>query len=238
VSESTAQIEGRITDALDTIRTHWAALLIETSGTGTAGSTDAVTSLDRRISLRHEVTLSLNGWARLIVEERDLTHHLPLGHDTAGLTVFLTRWARWFSGHDAAPDCADELEDWARQVRATAAPQRREWLYLGDCPFVIDTWFCTGQIRAYPEADPHCSECGQEAIVEWWMDVLAVVPTMTSDELPAFVRRETGRAISRVTLWRWLKESVIVPCGVDTEGRPIYDKGAVAYTLALRDGAA
>ena len=238
MSDTTAATEDRLLAALRTIRDHWAALLDTSSTMAGTPSSDDVTSLDKRISLRHEVTLCLNGWARLIVEERELSHGLPLGHDTLGLVTFLERWARWFSGHEAAADAVSELDDWAQQVRATATPKRREWVYLGDCPFVIEDWFCAGQVRAYPDSDPACSDCGQVAVVEWWMDVLAVVPTMSREELPAFIRRETGRTVGRVTIWRWLKESVIVPCGVDAEGKPIYDKGATAYALALRGGVA
>ena len=232
---STADVEEQILRALADIRKHWHALIEPSAGGSGAGkSADEVTSLDRRVSLRHEVTLALNGWARVVVEERDLTHWIPLGTDALGLVTFLQRHARWFSGHEAAPDAADELTEWARQVRSTAAPQRRSWVYLGDCPFVIEDWFCQGQVRAWQDSErlPSCSDCGQEAVVEWWMDVLDVVPTVTREQLPDFVRRQTGRAMSRVTLWRWLGD--LKPSGVDADGREVFDKGAIAYLLTRR----
>ena len=235
---TTAQTEDALLAALDTIRTHWPALLV-TSICGSSGpsGSDDVTSLDRRISLRHEVTLTLNGWARVIVEERDLTHGLPLGHDTLGLVTLLERWARWFSGHEAVHDCVAELTEAAREVRSTAAPKRREWVYLGDCPFVIGDWFCSGQVRAWPDGDrmPSCSDCGQEAVVEWWEEVLDVGP-LTWEQMPAFVSRTTGRTPTRRTLERWLSAGVIVSCGMDGKGRRLFDRAAVAASLDTRKG--
>ena len=72
---STAQVEDHLNVALDTIRGLWPVLLMESKGVGVgSASSDEVTALDRRISLRHEVTLCLNGWARVIVEDRGTEH--------------------------------------------------------------------------------------------------------------------------------------------------------------------
>src|ERR1044072_9174843 len=181
-----ATTERALLSALNTISDHWAALVEPSSGgMGGTASSDVVTGLDRRISLRHEATLSLNGWAHLIVEERNLTHGLPLGTDTLGRVELIERHARWFSGHEAAQDAADELTTWANEVRAVAAPTRRDWVYLGDCPFVVEDWFCAGQIRGYsdPGRLPGCTDCGQEAVVEWWEDVLNRSEPIPRDEL-------------------------------------------------------
>lgn len=229
------RIEADLVRALTTIRTYWPALLATTSGSGGgSASSDEVTSLDRRISLRHEVTLILNGWARIVVEDRNLSHGLPLGTDTLGMVTLLERHARWFCGHEAAPDALAELATVAEEVRRTAAPSRREWIYLGDCPFVIEDWFCSGQVRAWPEGDrlPACSVCGQEAVVEWWEEVLGVNRYLVKEQLATFIREETGRTVSRFTVARWLHSGRIESCGTDEQGRTIYDRGAVAYALS------
>ena len=129
---SAAQIEDSLLASLATIRAHWSALLLPSSGGmgGIAGS-DPVTGLDRRVSLRHEVTLCLNGWARVVVEDRELTARLPLGNDTLGLIVLLERHALWLSSHEAGADAAVEIAEWAREVKRTATPERREWMPLG-----------------------------------------------------------------------------------------------------------
>lgn len=207
----TAATERALLTALGTIHEHWAALIAPTSsgGTGTASS-DVITGLDRRVSLRHEVTLSLNSWARLIVEEKHLTHHLPLGTDTLGLIEFLQRWARWFSGHEAATDAADELNTLANQVHTTAAPPPREWHYLGDCPFIVEDWFCAGQVRqpaADPDAPAICTDCGQTGEQLWWEDVITgrCQQELALHELPDFIYRYFGRHVARPTLHRWIK---------------------------------
>jgi len=229
-----AATERALMTALGTIRDNWDALVEPSSGgMGGTASSDVVTGLDRRISLRHEVTLSLNGWVRLIVEERDLTHHLPLGTDTAGLIEFLERWARWFSGHEAATDAADELTTWATEVRATASPQRRDWVYMGDCPFVIEDWFCRGQIRGYGDPDrlPACTDCGQEAVSEWWDEVMGLDHTIGRAEVSKLIATVLGRSVSRFTLSRWISSGRIPKSGTTTTGEELFDRRTVAAAL-------
>ena len=235
-----AATEHALLTALHAIREHWAALVAPSSG-GAFGSssTDVVTGLDRRISLRHEVTLSLNGWARLIVEERDLSHGLPLGTDALGLIILIERHARWFSGHGAAQDAADELTTWANEVRATAAPTRRDWVYLGDCPFVVEDWFCAGQVRGYsdPERLPGCTDCGQEAVVEWWEDVLDVSQPIGKDALLGLIKTTLGRTVSRFTVTRWIRNGRIPISGTDEHGKEVFDRRTVAAALTRQESA-
>jgi hypothetical protein len=232
---TTAEIERALITALGTIRDNWAALLLPSGSGGIGGtaSSDVVTGLDRRVSLRHEVTLSLNGWARLIVEDRDLTHGLPLGTDALGLSELIERHARWFAGHEAALDAADELTTWAREVKATAAPARREWVYLGDCPFVIEDWFCHGQVRGYADPDrlPSCSDCGQEAVAEWWEEVFGLDELIGLGALVNVVRETTGRTVSRFTLSRWVRSGRIPVSGTDAQGRETFSRRTVAAAL-------
>ena len=93
MSDSTADIEKRITAACDTIRIVW-PVMHQHGSSSIAGkptpkalythddeddATDDLGRLDIVVSLRHEVTGLLNSWARVVVEEHDLTHHLPDG---------------------------------------------------------------------------------------------------------------------------------------------------------------
>lgn len=210
-AQSTAQTEDALLAALADIRAHWPALLEGGSG-GSQGapSSDEVTPLDRRVSLRHEVTLTLNSWARVIVEDRPLTSCLPLGTDTLGLVTLIERHARWFSGHEAAHDCLAELQEAARQVRNTAAPSMRGWMHLGDCPFAV------GLVRVahLPTTEPvldddHalCSDCGQIGPTLWWEEVITgkCREEVPRNELPELIYNAFGRRVSRPTLHRWIK---------------------------------
>ena len=252
---STAQTEDALLAALTTIRQLWPALMLNIVGSGLAGtSADEVTSLDRKISLRHEVTLTLNGWARVVVDDRALSHGLPLGTDTIGLCVLLERHARWFSGHEAAPDAVAEITDAAEQVRQAAIPQRREWMPIGTCPIEEEqvigdladdgtysrgVGVCGGQVRAYPERDPYCAKCGTEAVVSWWERAMfpdvEISPLVTADELVLVVHRAFGGApVKPSTIRQWIKRGVIEASGRDTQGRTLYDRGAVVYAIARR----
>ena len=248
--QSTAQIEKALLEALGVIRSYWPAMLLTGGSSSIAGKPsprslytrpdhderdDDLPPIDRRVSLSQEVTVCLNGWARVIVEDRDLSHGLPNGTDTLGLVTLLERHARWFSGHEAAEDARDELAAYAGKIRATVMPTRRDWMYLGDCPFVVDDWFCQGRVRAFYDARlTACTDCGQEAVTEWWLDVLGVISTITRDELPAFIRREFGKVLSPSTVRRLLNETGVDSCGTDAKGRSLFDRGAVAYALTKR----
>jgi len=236
-----AELERALLTALGTIAEHWDALVEPSSGGGSGGtaSSDVVTGLDRRVSLRHEVTLSLNSWARLIVEERELTHHLPLGTDTLGLVEFLQRWARWFSGHEAAEDAVEELNNWANEVRTTAAPTRRDWVYMGDCPFVVEDWFCHGQVRGYGDPDrlPACTDCGQEAVSDWWEEVLDLQHAIDRDGVSRLIATVMGRTVSRFTLTRWISNGRIPKSGTNEAGEDVFDRRTVAAALTRQVGA-
>ena len=250
--KTTAQIEDDLTRALDTIRGLWPVLLMESKGVGVgSASSDEVTALDRRISLRHEVTLCLNGWARVIVEDRGTEHHIPLGHDTLGLCTFIARHAQWFSGHEAAHAALVELEAWAREIRATALPMQRDWLTLGPCPFVVDptgadegaTHFCSGTIRGYadPSRDPHCTKCRQTAVVEWWETVFrATERFVTAEDLVRVIHREFGKPVKGVTIRSWVNRGWITAAMADGRtmtnetGANLFDAGAVIYDLTRR----
>lgn len=222
-----AQIEDALLNALGEIRGHWRALLVLPTTAGGTASTDDVTALDKRLSLAGEVTASLNGWARLIVEERDLSHGLPLGHDALGLIEFLERWARWFSGHEGAPAAVDELTGWASKVSLVVEPPVKEWVYLGDCPFVLDfggdldltiastdpPFGCTGRVRSPiggDESTATCTDCGEYGPVEWWEEVLGIGQAPVSAERMAQILHERmGVRVTGRTVRNWLRAGTI-----------------------------
>lgn len=159
-----------------------------------------MTPLDRVVSLRRHVTEELNGWCRVIIEDRPVTHHIPAGHDTPGMCDFLTRHAQWFSGHEAAPDCADELEAAARKIGryapppVTDRPRPPRRIMIGTCPIEWPDMTgdsaghlrpCEGEVFAQPSGLtdptraeriamrlPTCDKCGTEATVDWWYSVM------------------------------------------------------------------
>jgi len=216
---STVDIERALMAALGTIRDNWTALIesVERGNAsgGASSSTDSVTALDKLISLRHEVHLCLNGWARVIVEDRPVTKAMPDGRDTEGLITFMERHAGWFSGHEAAPDAVAELEDWAAQVFAVAQPKVREWVNLGPCPFVIvedeSARFCTGTIRVSigGDPDPICSDCEATALVEWWEEVLGIstLPKMpvTAAVIAELLHDRLHMRVSHRTVLNWAR---------------------------------
>jgi len=263
--------ERALLTALGTIAEHWAALVEPSSGGGVASKPvprslytrdddderdDDLPNLDRRIALRHDVTAALNSWARVIVDDRELTHHLPLGTDTIGLVEFLQRWARWFSGHEAAQDATDEISTWAGRVRAAAVPEKRDWMPLGKCPLEIEQQAigdledgtpytrgvgpCGGSVRAHAGRDPQCQRCGTTQDLALWER--AMFPDVeTSDllleaEIATFVHRAFGGApVKPSTIRQWVRREVITSAGKDDKGRSLYNRRDVVNALAERE---
>jgi len=256
-----ADIERALLTALGTIHEYWAAL-VEPGGSGGVASKpvprslytraddderdDDLPNLDRRIALRHDVTAVLNSWARVIVDDRQLTHHLPLGHDTIGLVEFLQRWARWFSGHEAAQDATDEIATWAGRVQAAAVPQRRDWMPLGACPREVEIEgvlaVCGGPVRAHPGREPECQRCGTSAPAAWWERLMfpdaEIATLVTADELVLVLHRAFGGTpVKPTTIRQWISRRVIEPSGQDDKGRTLFNRAYVVRTLAERLGA-
>jgi hypothetical protein len=243
--DEAAEIEKQLLNGLNRLASHWAALLMPSSSGGAPGgrSSDTITAIDHRVSLAHDVTLGLNGWCRVVVEDRGLTHWLPLGTDVPGMILFLERHARWLSGHEAGQDAADEVADWSRKVQSAVAPIRRDWMPLGTCPLEVEVGgvlgVCGGQVRAYPEQDPRCMDCGTEAVASWWERVMfpdaEVAEMVTADELVLVLHRAFGGTpVKPSTIRQWIKRGVIVASGRDEKGRTLYDRGAVVYAVARR----
>jgi len=139
-----AATERALMTALNTIREHWDALvepLLDASASvGTepvTGGKASLTATEARISLRYETILCLNSWARIVVEDRHLTHALPLGHDALGLAILLERHAGWLSGHEAGPEASRELSSMAARVKDSAEGNRSAKIQVGRCPETV-----------------------------------------------------------------------------------------------------
>lgn len=267
VSE-TQQLEDRITKALVTIRTEWPAMM----PTGPApirfgvGKQARITADDhahtnadidgttRLVSLRRQVVDTLNGWSRVVMEDRPVTKALPDGKDALSMARFLETHAQWVSGHEAAEDMAGEVEALAREVKAVTQPQRREWINLGSCPLEVEAETddglamvtCGGQVRAWPRAEDRdgevmarCRRCGIEAVAAWWESRMFDDPELrvllTAEEVVGFVHRAYGRVIKAATVRQWDKRGIIEPAGHDDKGRRLYARDALVFALDLQE---
>ena len=253
---STAQIEDALTAAVTSIAADWPRM--ETAGIASGGgsvkSTDAVTALDRWVSLRYDVVIILKGWCRVIVKDRPVTQVIPLDHDVPGMCAFLIRHAQWFSGHEDAPDAVDELSDRAKQVRQVARPTQRDWMPIGTCPLEVEfdpargVETCGGQVRAWPsgitdptiieqrtERQPTCQRCGTEADVRWWYahmfpdgDTSSLV---TIDELIGVIAVRLAHVVTHERIRQWRRRGKITIAGRDQRGRGLYDHAQVISAI-------
>ncbi|MDQ6721210.1 MAG: hypothetical protein M3003_10515 [Candidatus Dormibacteraeota bacterium] len=238
------QTEDRLLEALRTIRTHWALMCLPPSGASSgAPSSDVVNGLDRRVSLAHEVTRALNGWAKTVVEDRGTKYYVPLGTDTLGLVGFLERHAQWLSWHAGGEKAANQLAKWAGKVQSTAVPSVREWLSIGACPLVTtpateDTpaVVCGGDVRAYHGKDPTCQACGVEAVWTWWEKRINPDATdlVTAEELVGLLYRAYGSPVKPSTIRQWVVRGQLEAraCTLGSR-RALYDRQD-AITVAAR----
>ena len=178
------RIEDRIVTALATIRREWDHMLptaapAQRIGGGSRSAqitaddhADTDRDIDpatRLVSLRREVRDVLNGWSRVVMEDRPVTKALPDGLSVPSMATFLERHARWVCGHEAAPDMADELKALAQEVARRARPSepapadytppRPRPRLVGTCPLEWEALddeqrlvmrVCEGDVLAYP----------------------------------------------------------------------------------------
>ena len=209
------------------VGSHGPADLMTTKGpswsvdhTTTDGDIDPLT---RVVSLRALVTAHLNAWCRVVMEDRPVTNPatLPPGDDALAMVTFLERHAQWLSGHEAATDMLDELTEDAAQCARWADPYRREWHTIGACPFVVDDGdtahrFCHGRVRVHiadETDDASCSDCGREAMVEWWETVLGIEHEriLTPAEAAQLLASRLGVEVTERTVRNWARTGRVTP---------------------------
>lgn len=227
------QLEDDLLEACELIREHWPALLTPPKGGSSNGaaSTDTLTPLERRISLRQDVAASLTRWCRVIIRDRPLTAAaLPDAGDERieALLDLVERHAAWFAAeHDDAERAVRQLQRFSLEVRDTADPPMRDHVYLGPCPFVLPDpggvedeagrtllWACQGRIltRIGGDGSAHCTGCGQQAVREWWEDVLdLVLPLVSLPGLVDVLHRRLGIRVTDRTLRNWRRDGILRP---------------------------
>lgn len=266
MSYTTADLEDSIKASLTTITRHWDSLLAlaTPSGTGHGGSRGTLITADdhadtdhdvdcttRIVSLRRFTTDVLNGWSRVVMEDRPIKVALPDGASVPSMAKFLDTHARWMSGHEAADDCRDELADVARRIRTMAAPTRREWFPMGNCPIEVEfdpargVEVCAGDVRAWPKAEDRdgevmgkCLRCGTEAVASWWERQMFTDPELrqwlTDAELVPFLHSTFGIVVKEATIRQWVRRDVLKPSGNDDRGRRLFNREAVVYAIDLK----
>lgn len=217
------RLENDLLEACELIREHWSALLTPTKGRATGSPSRALlTATEQRILLRQRVDQALARWCRIIIRDRALTARLPLDTDTLGMLALVERHARWFSTeHTDAARAARQLGRLADDVHYTAEPPVRDHVHLGPCPFTLpdpadDTklWFCGGRIltRIGGDGSAHCTGCGQEAVREWWEQVLGLtLPLVSLPSLIPVLHSRLGLRVSERTLRNWRRDRIISP---------------------------
>jgi hypothetical protein len=238
------ELVGSIRRSLQDIRDHWDAMLTPTGGSGRPGSATARITLEdhderetdidrstRIVSLRREVVDVLNAISRWVAEDRPVTKALPNGTDALDMIGFVDRHAEWIADLDAEDNGyeAGRLRDLSKRVTSLVAPPRKEWHYMGDCPFVPDfdepldmhivtenpPWFCTGRVRVPvggEQSAATCTDCGRVGPVRWWEEVLGVPDEVVDAEemarriFDSLHIRVTGR-----TVRNWVRGGRISP---------------------------
>lgn len=250
---------------LRTIRTGWDAIMPRLRSVGTGhGSSGPRTStpkdadngdhdsdvdrLDVVLSARADILAVLNGWCRVVIEDKPVTTALPSdGHDVHDLGEFLDRWAGYLVEHEAGRDAADEIAECARTVRKLLPRGRREWMIIGTCPIEDDETgeVCGGTVRAWPDSDhdqdPTCMRCGIEAVVPWWMSHMLddpnSKPLVTADELISIIVFRLHRTVTHGQIRQWVARGKIAKAGRDAKGRSLYDHAAVVEALGEKAAA-
>lgn len=250
------QIEDALTVPLADIASHWDAML-SPRGTGSIarGPSPSITMADdhadteqdiprveRLLSLRREVTECLNGWSRVVMEDRPVMVALPHGTDVKGMCEFLARHAQWFAGHEAAEVAAEELRLWAHKVRTATAPARKDWISVGECPVTIgvdgESVVCATTVRVYPhsQGDIRCRGCGTSDTIDGWvLRIVGQQPMVTAEQLITILHKRLGMVVTTKAVRQWVSRGMIRPEGTDEQGRNLYDRNHVLHALKRRE---
>lgn len=250
----TQKLGDDIAQAMTNLRRDWAHMLRpgETQAPGWASRTGVTLDdhaksdadqrrIDRTISLRRFAMDTLNGWCRVVMEDRPITNAatLPHGTDVPAMAEFIGRHAEWISGHESAQDCRDELVDIAHRCHLVAFPLRRESFSIGRCPLEVPgeqdvLEVCGGDVRARTADEHHidgkvwaaCNRCGEASPSEWWAERMFVdgegSPLVTIGELVAVIAYRLRVVVTHEQIRQWRHRGKIESAGVDNKGRTLF----------------
>ena len=260
---ATQVLEDDLTRALRNMARDWPAMIrpgeTQAPGQATASGTtleDHATSdadqrrIDRILSLRRYVQDVLNGWCRVVIEDRGTEHGIPLGYNVPGMIGFMTTHAQWMSGHEAATDCRDEITDLSKRCHLVVDPPRRETMSIGRCPLEVPgeadvLGVCGGDVRVRlapderdGEAWASCHSCGEVAVATWWESRMFGDPELrrwlTDADVVTLIHTIYGDVIKPNTVRQWVKREVLVPSPhVTQDSRRLFDRDAVIYAYEL-----
>ena len=177
-----------------------------------------------------------------VIAGRDLHTENLSGGDVPAMTDLHMRHSEWMGEQASAPIAVANLEASASELCGIASTHPRDFMSLGACPLQVDVEGeltpCTGTVRAYPGHDPKCDACGVDAITSWWETMMFTDPQvtrlLTCPDLVLFIHKQFGRVVTEVAIRQWVSRGIITKAGTDVDGRTLYDRGAVAYSLERR----
>lgn len=255
---STAQIEGRLTAALRAIESAWDQMLEPTARTyrgsehhNGSGRTqldddeeEAVSDLPRVdivVDIRRNVALTLAGWCRIIIEDHNVHHGIPNGHDVPGMCTFLNRWRAQIAEHDAAEDILSEIEDCDHACNHAAYPTKgAAGLVLGECREPLGEGIECGTPVRVVQADMEgrdageirCRGCGTRDVIEGWLlRIVGSEGPFTANQLIPLLHRRLGLRVTNDQLRQWVSRGIIGGA-IDEHGQRIYHQGAALYRWA------
>lgn len=253
----TWELVGSIRKSLTAIRDHYDATLNGPrragNNVGSSGHKEPPAPISLHIlDARRDTHSDLAHYARIILMAvSDIEGHAigtPVdGHDPIALTRFIDTWAERLTNADPveAAGCDRDMAKHARELRALALPDRRDWMALGSCPLQVptddgDMTCCGGQVRAKldDQQEATCQGCGTVGSVDWWEDRMFDDPelrrTLTAPEVVLFVHRTFGKVITEAAVRQWVKRGVIESSGTDDKGRTVFARDALLYALDKR----
>lgn len=195
--------------------------------------------IDKTISLRRTIQDALNGWCRVVIEDRGTVGGIPSGVDVPGMCEFVQRHALWLGEHEAGQACLDELREFAHRAHLIVSPPRRETMSIGRCPLEIPgeqdvLEVCGGDVRART-GDEHlldgkawatCNRCGEVSPAEWWAERMFIdgesSPLVTIGELVAVIAYRLRVVVTHEQVRQWKHRGKIDSAGTDEKGRTLY----------------
>lgn len=219
----------RLRNALLTITRCWPLMLPDGPAATTAGTIGRHATGSRPpipvhvLDARSEALSRLNGWTRVVLEERGL-HASVDGGDAHAMGKLLKAHADWLADHPAADDVLAELEDSARRCQGIAEPFAA-LKFAGVCDV------CAGDLMGDGKT-ARCKGCHQvtdAAYQEGRIQEAVRGRLMTAQELVT-LSPQLGKRLHRFQFDRWVRAGKIGSHTSNVDGKPMYP---VSEFLAL-----